>query len=290
MYAKVFAQIFDSSIADDYKLRHFFMDLLVLADINGVIDMTPTAIAGRTRIPLAEVTAHLAALEQPDPESRTPNHDGRRIAKLDDHRSWGWCIINYEKFRAIASEEQRRSKTRERTKKWRESQQKTARDVSVTLGDAGDAMQRERKREAGESESPSLNEVLTHAQFIGLGEWKARDWFDEMEGCGWLDFQHRRIASWRSVLNRVRTKWEADGRPAGPPVAITKTASSARPLSPMDIKTILAAKEERCSGLKARHCAEGPLTNDWNNETARLEFYALRKEIKSLKEQLSKLA
>ena len=56
--------------------------------------MTPAALAARTRIPLEEVKAMLHTLEQPDPESRTPDADGRRIARLDEHRSWGWHIIN----------------------------------------------------------------------------------------------------------------------------------------------------------------------------------------------------
>ncbi len=64
---------------------------------------------------------------------------------------------------------------------------------------------------------PKRNEVLSKAQFIGLAEWKANDWFDEMEGCGWLDHQHRPIADWTAVLTRVCRKWESDGRPASPP-------------------------------------------------------------------------
>ena len=163
MYAKVFNQIFDSSIADDYRLRHFFMDLLVLADRNGVVDMTPTAIAARTRIPLDDVLAMLAKLELPDPESRTPDHDGRRIARLDDHRTWGWCIINYNRFREIVKEEQRREKTRIRTEKWRE---KKAGDAPVTHGDAGDAMQKqaemEKKKEVGHH-SPVKNPLSKSA-------------------------------------------------------------------------------------------------------------------------------
>lgn len=293
MYAKVFSQIFDSSIADDYKLRHFFMDLLVLADINGVVDMTPTAIAGRTRIPLEEVKGYLTALEKPDSESRTPEHEGRRIVRLDEHRTWGWCILNYHKFRAIASEEQRREKTKLRTKKWREAQQKEVSDAPVTHGDAGDAMQRQRQKQrhlAGESAgAPSLNEVLVTAQMIGLSEWKARDWFDEMEGCGWLDFQHRPVVRWQSVLNRVKVKWEADGRPASPP-SQKQPVAGGRSLTPLDLRTIIAAKETRCSALKAKHCAEGPLTNDWNDAAARNEFYEVRREIKALNIQLSKMA
>jgi hypothetical protein len=151
MYAKVFAQIFDSSIADDFRLRHFFMDLLVLADADGVVDMTPTAIAARTRIPLEDVTAMLAKLEQPDPESRTPDADGRRIERLDEHRTWGWHLINYHRFRMIASDEQRREKTRERVARFKQKrQQNAAGNAVVTLANAGNAMQKQKQKQKKE--------------------------------------------------------------------------------------------------------------------------------------------
>lgn len=84
------------------------MDLLVLSDSDGVVDMTQSSIAARTRIPIDQVMEFLAKLEQPDPESRTQDDEGRRIRRLDSHRSWGWIILNYAKFRGIKSEEQRR--------------------------------------------------------------------------------------------------------------------------------------------------------------------------------------
>lgn len=68
-------------------------------------------------------------------------------------------------------------------------------------------------------ERPSLNEVLARADMTGLAPWKARDWFQEMEGCGWLDYNHRPVIQWQPMLDRVRTKWEADGRPMSPPAA-----------------------------------------------------------------------
>ena len=80
---------------------------------------------------------------------------------------------------------------------------------------------------------------------IGLAEWKARDWFDEMEGCGWLDHKGRRIQRWQSVLARVKTKWEADGRPAHPPSALNYgggAGNTASQLSP-NTKAILLSKE-----------------------------------------------
>ena len=108
MYAKVFSMILDSSLADDYQIRHVFEDLLKLADREGVVDMTARAIAGRTNVPLEVVQRALDALEQPDPESRTPDEDGRRIVRLDAHRNWGWRVVNYEKYSAIRDEDSRR--------------------------------------------------------------------------------------------------------------------------------------------------------------------------------------
>ena len=143
MFAKVFAQIFDSSIADNRSLRHFFMDMLVLADCNGVVDMTPTAIAGRTRWPIDDVVKHLASLEGPDDQSRTPDHNGARIAKLDEHRSWGWVILNHDRFREIASEEQRRSKTLARVRKYRETRGLQSCNAPVTPINACNVMQKQ---------------------------------------------------------------------------------------------------------------------------------------------------
>ncbi len=135
MYAKMFEQIFDSSIADDVDLRHFFMDMIVLADSDGVVDMTPGAISGRTRIPLEKVRAHLEALEKPDVESRTVEFEGRRIKRLDEHRTWGWVILNYDKFRNITSLDQKKAKTRDRVRKHR-ARTKTVSDGIVTLCNA----------------------------------------------------------------------------------------------------------------------------------------------------------
>ena len=76
---------------------------------------------------------------------------------------------------------------------------------------------RESARAREDVQRPSLAEVLTYADRVGCAPWKASDWFNEMEGGGWLDFNHRTIAKWQAVFNRVRTKWEADGRPTQPP-------------------------------------------------------------------------
>lgn len=152
MYAKVFRQIFDSSIANDYQVRFVFEDFLKLADINGVVDMTPEAIARVTNVPLKMVRHGITALESPDNRSRSKEHEGRRIIRLDDHRDWGWMIVNYDYYRKLASEEQRREKTRVRVARFKskcksQDGQTELGNAVVTLGNAGNAMERERERE-----------------------------------------------------------------------------------------------------------------------------------------------
>lgn len=71
--------------------------------------------------------------------------------------------------------------------------------------------------------NPSKKEVLAKAQVIGLAPWKAEDWFNEMQGCGWLDHLKRPIVDWTAVMTRVRIKWESDGRPMSPPKPKHKT-------------------------------------------------------------------
>lgn len=138
MFAKIFEQIFDSSIAEDWQTRHVFEDLLKLCDRQGILDRTPEAIHRRTNVPLEIIKAGIAKLELPDPRSRNPEFEGRRIVRLDEHRDWGWRIVNYSYYRQIASEDQRREKTLCRVQRHREKEKRT-----VTPGNAGNVMQRE---------------------------------------------------------------------------------------------------------------------------------------------------
>lgn len=146
MFGKIFEQIYDSSIAEDWTLRVVFQDFIVLSDIDGIVNRTPEAISRRTNVPLEIVQKAIAKLEAPDPMSQSPEYEGRRLLRLDEHRPWGWQIVNYKRYRDIASDEQRREKTKERTRKWREKSTLQTGDAPVTHCDAGDAMQRQKQR------------------------------------------------------------------------------------------------------------------------------------------------
>lgn len=95
------------------------MDLLVLADSDGVVDMTPEAISRRTNVPIEEVQKYISELQQPDPTSRSKQEEGRRLVLIDAKRGWGWQIVNYQHYRKIRDEEARRSYFRDAKRKQR---------------------------------------------------------------------------------------------------------------------------------------------------------------------------
>lgn len=110
MYAKIFSQMYDGTLATDgpWQALVTFQQLLILADQDGVVDMTIPAIVRRTTIPREIIETGIAALMLPDPESRTPTEEGRRIVPLSEGRAWGWRIVNYAKYRQIKRETDRR--------------------------------------------------------------------------------------------------------------------------------------------------------------------------------------
>lgn len=110
MYVKIFAQMYDGTLctAGPWQALVTFQQLLILADTEGVVDMTAVAIHRRTTVPLDIIEKGLAALMLPDPDSRTPVEDGRRIVPVSEGRSWGWRVVNYEHYRKLKREEDRR--------------------------------------------------------------------------------------------------------------------------------------------------------------------------------------
>ena len=114
MYGKVFDSIYDGTLAGHWQAIVTMQQLIVLSNADGVVDMTPEAIARRTTIPLEIITAGLEFLEKPDPYTRTPGEDGKRIVLLDDHRPWGWRLVNHGKYMRLRNMEQKREADRER--------------------------------------------------------------------------------------------------------------------------------------------------------------------------------
>lgn len=119
MYGKIFESMYDGTLYGHWEAIVTMQQFIVLADADGVVDMTPQSMSARTSIPLEILTKGIAVLAAPDPHTRTPGEDGRRIVPLDAHRPWGWKLVNHWKYRALRNMEQKREADRERQKEKR---------------------------------------------------------------------------------------------------------------------------------------------------------------------------
>lgn len=114
VYGKVFDSIYDGTLYGHWEAIVTMQQLIVLASPDGVVDMTPQAIAARTSIPLEIIKKGLEVLAAPDPYTRTPGEDGKRIVLMDEHRPWGWRLVNHGKYMRLRNAEQKREADRAR--------------------------------------------------------------------------------------------------------------------------------------------------------------------------------
>ena len=143
MYGKLFASMYDGTLYGQWEAIVTFQQMIILCDSVGVLDMTPPALAARTSIPLDIIEKGISALESPDPYSRSPDQDGRRIERLDDHRPWGWRIINHHRYRQMGSVEAKKEADRERIARKRA----TSRNVSQPVAEVAYTDTNRRKKE-----------------------------------------------------------------------------------------------------------------------------------------------
>lgn len=130
MFVKIYPSLWDGTLAERWEVWSLFVFMLANCDAEGVLDMTPAAIARRSCIPVEKVEEALAVLEAPDPGSRTADAEGRRVMRLDAHREWGWRIVNYKRYRNMRDETVRREQNRVAQAKWRGSKPESKQTVS----------------------------------------------------------------------------------------------------------------------------------------------------------------
>ena len=128
MFAKVFTSLWQGSLVGKADEQLVFIFLLANADERGEVDYFPPVIASLTGMGIDRVKAALLQLEAPDEFSRSSEMEGRRLVRLDEHREWGWRIVNYAKYRAIRNAETRREQNRISSAKYRQRSSAAASD------------------------------------------------------------------------------------------------------------------------------------------------------------------
>lgn len=75
--------------------------MLAMADRQGRVWASIPGLANRARISVDDCRAAIKFFMAPDVDSRTKDHEGRRIEEIDG----GWKLLNHAKYRAIRDEE-----------------------------------------------------------------------------------------------------------------------------------------------------------------------------------------
>lgn len=157
--------------------------MLAMADQYGRVWASVPGLANRARVPLEDAQKALDAFLSPDPYSRTPDFEGRRIEPIDG----GWRLLNHEKYRAIRDEESikeskrryinaRRAAEREGVEQSRTPSNAVESGRANTEADTeaeADSVTKEEKKTPRKREAPFL-----------VPDWINREHWDAWHSCG----------------------------------------------------------------------------------------------------------
>jgi hypothetical protein len=95
-YSKLFSSIVTSSVwCQDNSTLRVWIAMLAMKDTNGEVEGSIPGFASLARVAPDEMRRAIEILSSPDPDSRTQDHEGRRIEII----SGGWRVINHELYR-----------------------------------------------------------------------------------------------------------------------------------------------------------------------------------------------
>jgi hypothetical protein len=105
-YAKMFAAMLTSSVwQESHATVRVWVTMLLLKDQDGIVNASVPGLAHAAHVTLDECQQALEVLAGPDPYSRTPDLEGRRIVKAET----GWRVVNHTKYRELMSAADRRA-------------------------------------------------------------------------------------------------------------------------------------------------------------------------------------
>ncbi len=105
-YTKLFGSLIGSTIWRDEskETKIVWITMLAMTNSDGVVEASIPGLADFAKVTIEECLAALEKLSNADEYSRTPDHEGRRIFKVEG----GWKIINHAKYREKMNLEDRR--------------------------------------------------------------------------------------------------------------------------------------------------------------------------------------
>jgi len=112
-FTKLVPEIIQSSIWNEPpEIRCVWITLLAIKDEDGYVRGDSRVISRMANIDLETTEKALTILQNPDPNSHTPDNEGRRVEKAGG----GWIVLNHDRYRL----RDMKAEHAEYMKKWRE--------------------------------------------------------------------------------------------------------------------------------------------------------------------------
>lgn len=131
-FTKLFSSITASTIwCEPDRTRLVWITMLAMADPQGNVWASIPGLANSARVPVEDCRTAIDTFLSPDRDSRTPDHEGRRIEPV----AGGWRLLNYAYFRELKNEEAIKASKREYMRRYRKAQKSmviNSKHVTVT--------------------------------------------------------------------------------------------------------------------------------------------------------------
>ena len=116
-YSKLDCGIVDSSLWEmPHEYLRVWIAMLAKTDANGYVRVAAPAMARLCHLTREEFVSVIDTFTSPDPDSRTPDHEGCRLEKVEG----GWMILNYAKYREGLKQPDTTAADRKRNQRLRE--------------------------------------------------------------------------------------------------------------------------------------------------------------------------
>lgn len=229
-------QILDSSVWEEpLAVRVLWVTILLVASEpgrRGTVDMTLRLLAARAAMSPEEAKSALEILMAPDPQSRTHEHEGRRLLPLDPDRSWGWRVANwdaYEEAREAAFHSVRQQRYRDRHSPSRTVTEPSQEDAlpsrhvteshALSLADPEKEKEKENIYRGAPAPKtprflpPSIEEVRAEVQTKGF-HFSAERFWAHYESNGWMVGKNK-MKSWKACcITWEKGEGNGNGKPS----------------------------------------------------------------------------
>ena len=217
-FTKLWAEITDSSIwNEDDKTRIVWITMLARMGPDYVVRASVGGLAHLARVSREDCEKALEKLASPDPDSRSPEEEGRRIKKVEG----GFFMINGEKFRQRRGDEEKKAYMREYMRQYRKNKSSGVKDVKdVNIGKHKLIQEEEEEEEEEEAEEenislkrergsasqtdfaeiPTMEEVIAEAEVRGIPDEHARSFWEYNESKQLWVNQYGKMIKWKMAL------------------------------------------------------------------------------------------